>query len=187
MERQLTCFSWHKWKAWLSYYWRRTDFVKELHNIHFKEALIKFLIILSTLGERNSFVFKKIWNGIFFWKQNCFFNFDYYYKFEVFKGRVVKTVEENFTCTAHEKANTKIIHHVCNINYDANILIRCSDTDILIIMLGNMQNMKNNLKIWIEVSVGNNQRIINVKTTWKLRKFFVCFPPRFSCINRLRL
>src|SRR5699024_301937 len=39
--------------------------------------------------------------------------------------------------------------------------------DILIIMLANMVNIKFNLKIWMEVGVGNNRRVINVSKLYE--------------------
>ncbi|OXU31737.1 hypothetical protein TSAR_007914 [Trichomalopsis sarcophagae] len=59
------------------------------------------------------------------------------------KCKIHKIINENLTCEAHEEANTKIIFHVCKIEQDLNILIRCSDTDILVIMLGHMENLSN--------------------------------------------
>lgn len=44
-----------------------------------------------------------------------------------------------FTCDKHEEADTKIVYHACKADANSNILIRCSDTDVLIIMLGNME------------------------------------------------
>ncbi|PRD35243.1 UNVERIFIED_CONTAM: hypothetical protein NCL1_12117 [Trichonephila clavipes] len=50
--------------------------------------------------------------------------------------------DENLTCADHEEADTEIIHHICNIDAQANFVIRCSDTDIAAIMLGNMHHLK---------------------------------------------
>ncbi|GFY79588.1 uncharacterized protein TNIN_236611 [Trichonephila inaurata madagascariensis] len=54
---------------------------------------------------------------------------------------VVSNIDENLTCTDHEEADTKIIHHIYNIDAQTNFDIRCSDTAA--IMLGNMQEDTN--------------------------------------------
>ncbi|KMQ83738.1 hypothetical protein RF55_19223 [Lasius niger] len=54
------------------------------------------------------------------------------------------TINEYLSCECHEEADTKIVHHICKIEDDSNILIKSSDTDILVIMLeGNS---------WVEVN-----------------------------------
>ena len=67
----------------------------------------------------------------------------------------------------HEEADTKIVHNVCAINFDANVLIRCSDTDILVILLGNMNFLKKNLKIWMHVGIGNSQKYISISKLYE--------------------
>ena len=51
---------------------------------------------------------------------------------------------------------------LANFHIDANVTIRCSDTDVLIIMLANMANISENIHICMEVGVGKAQRFINV-------------------------
>jgi len=53
--------------------------------------------------------------------------------------KVVKSEKENLSCFLHEKSDTKIIFYIYKVERDSNIVIRCSDIDILVIMLGNMQ------------------------------------------------
>lgn len=62
----------------------------------------------------------------------------------------------------HEESNSKLIFHLCKINYDAYVTIKCLDTDVLIILLGNMHHIKNDLKISILLGTGNHERYINV-------------------------
>jgi len=62
----------------------------------------------------------------------------------------------------YEEADTKIIYHVCCINFDANIVIKCSDTNILVILLGNMHNLKSQSKIWIECGTTEKRNIIDI-------------------------
>ena len=74
----------------------------------------------------------------------------------------MKTLENDLSCPEHEEADTKIIFHVARLQDDGNVLIRCSDTDVLIILLGNMEFFNTESTIWMHVGVGNNQRYINV-------------------------
>jgi len=67
-------------------------------------------------------------------------NFNKCYSYRVESNKVIKTVEDSLSCE-QEEANSRIIYHICQINVDADVLIRCSDTDILIILLGNMDNL----------------------------------------------
>ncbi|GFT41856.1 hypothetical protein TNCV_1667151 [Trichonephila clavipes] len=63
----------------------------------------------------------------------------------------------------HEEADTKIIHHICNIDVQANFVIRCSDTDIAAIMLGNMRHLKNeDSHVCILSGIGNRTFICEV-------------------------
>ena len=94
-----------------------------------------------------------------------YLNFDACYKYVVSDGKVIRTLEQALTCPAHEEADTKMIFHVCQL--DANITIRCSDTDVLIIMLGKMDKLSSKLQICMEVGVGNHQRFINVSTLYE--------------------
>lgn len=44
-------------------------------------------------------------------------------------------IDENLTCPDNEEADTKTIYHICNIDANANFIIRCPYTDIAAIML----------------------------------------------------
>lgn len=59
-------------------------------------------------------------------------------------------IEDVFSCPSHEEADINIIH-ICNLDYDAYVYIKCSDNSILIIMLGDIINLKSKVKIWKEV------------------------------------
>lgn len=66
-------------------------------------------------------------------------------------------------CGGHEHINTKMVYHACSISYDANFLIKCLDTDILIVMLSNMKHLKTEgIRIWLEMGFGSNPRSIDV-------------------------
>uniref|UniRef100_A0A6P7GLU9 Uncharacterized protein LOC114344237 n=1 Tax=Diabrotica virgifera virgifera TaxID=50390 RepID=A0A6P7GLU9_DIAVI len=54
------------------------------------------------------------------------------------------STDDHMTCENHEEADTKIVHQVCKLNTLAktNVLIKISDTVVLIIMLENMDHLK---------------------------------------------
>lgn len=131
---------------------RPSNFSDALKNIYFKEALIDFLIEDWANDHMAPYIGNKI----------IFVNYLECHKYEVHQGKVQRTSEPLLACPGHEEADTKIIFHVCQLTSDAHVTIRCSDTDILIIMLGNMKYIKSNLNISMHVGTGNNQKFINV-------------------------
>jgi len=58
------------------------------------------------------------------------------------------TIDYNLSCTSHEEAGTKIVRHVQH--FDSTIWIRCSDTDVLIIMLRNIDSF---VQIYMKIGV----------------------------------
>ncbi|CAH1107865.1 unnamed protein product [Psylliodes chrysocephalus] len=132
---------------------RPSDFAKELKNLNFKEALVDFFISHWATDEAVSFIQNKIINV----------NFRQCHSFTVnSSNHVVLSVDEELSCSEHEEADTKIVYHACNINYQANIVIRSVDTDIAAIMLGNMHHLKNDSCVWILTGTGNNLRYVNL-------------------------
>ncbi|XP_031784070.1 uncharacterized protein LOC116417081 [Nasonia vitripennis] len=126
---------------------RKKELLVELKNINFKQALVKFFIDnwAEDINDKTIYV-----------------NSGACFKFTVKDGKVVRTLDEKLTCPAHEEADTKMIFHICQLDFDAKVTIRCSDTDVLIIMLANMSKISKNIQVRMEVSVGNHQRFINV-------------------------
>ena len=77
-------------------------------------------------------------------------NFKQYHSFVVDNNKLLSNVDDNLPCPEHEEADTKIIIHVCNTDAQANFIIRCSDTNIAIIMLGHMHNLINDdSNVWL--------------------------------------
>lgn len=71
-----------------------------------------------------------------------------------------------YNCPAYEEADTKLIYHVCNTKRRANFEIHCSDTDVLIILLGNMHKIDENNKVYIKCGTQRNLKIINVSALY---------------------
>jgi hypothetical protein len=74
---------------------------------------------------------------------------------------------KNLSCVGHVEPDTKIVFHACKLDSDAHVTIRCSDTDILVIMLGNMNFIPNDLKISMHVGTGNHQRFIDINKLYQ--------------------
>ncbi|GFT18475.1 hypothetical protein TNCV_2241541 [Trichonephila clavipes] len=114
-------------------------------------------------------------------------NFRNCQSYQVVDEKIQSNINEDLCCTSHEEADTKIIYHACNVAEKSNIVIRGSDTDILIIMIGNMKNLKNsNSNIWMLNGTGNNERYIDITKIYTelgelLAKKFNWIP----CIHRM--
>ncbi|XP_053954504.1 uncharacterized protein LOC128860783 [Anastrepha ludens] len=131
---------------------RPKDFNKELRNSKFKDALVRFLI--------------EHWGAVemvpFIGNSTIKLNYDVCYTFTSDGASVSKIVDEEMSCELQEEADTKIVYHVCKAVCE-NVLIKCSDTDILIIMLGNMDHLSHDeLHIFMELGTGNNKRCIDI-------------------------
>ncbi|XP_045463775.1 uncharacterized protein LOC123673332 [Harmonia axyridis] len=113
-------------------------------------------------------------------------NFNKCYSYRVESNKVIKIVEDSLSCEEHEEADSRIIYHICQINVDGEVVIRCSDTDILIILLGNMHHLNASLKIWVNLGVGNHERFISVNQVHEilgnsLSKALPCFHALTGC------
>lgn len=117
---------------------RPKDFLASLKNYRFKEALVKFL---ADHWSDNSFAAilknKKVFITV---DELCF-------SFSSVGNIVLKNEEPELACL-HEEADTRIIFHISKIHDGAKILVKATDTDILIILLGNIHKFAN-LQIWL--------------------------------------
>ncbi|CAG9764395.1 unnamed protein product [Ceutorhynchus assimilis] len=71
----------------------------------------------------------------YFGDRTVFINHEKCFKFEVIDNKIARTVEEDLSCSEHLEADSKISFHVCQLNLDAYVTIRCSDTDIIIVIM----------------------------------------------------
>ena len=127
-------------------------FFSELKNVNFKKALVNFFILDWESNHYAPFMKNK----------NVFLNYEKCYKYSVTNDIVVKEIDDVLTCPQHEEADKKITYHISNIDYESNVVVRCSDSDILIILLGNISFIKKDVKVWMHVGVGNARRFLNV-------------------------
>lgn len=132
---------------------RPTDFAKEMKNTKFKEALIDFFATHWASDEIATFLGNKLVHLSF---RNC-------YSYSAHNNKVESSITEDLCRELHEEADSKIIYHACSIADQSNIVIRGSDTDIMIIMLGNILQLKNTSShIWMLAGTGNNERFIDI-------------------------
>ncbi|KAH9633286.1 hypothetical protein HF086_000885 [Spodoptera exigua] len=130
---------------------RPSDFVKELKNSNFKEALVDFFILHWASDEMAPFIGGKI----------IHINFRKCHSFMVNEtNKVISSITEKLSCPEHEEADTKIVYHACKINYEANIIIRTIDTDVAAIMLAHMHRLNDESQVWMLTGTGNNLRFL---------------------------
>ena len=125
---------------------RPTDFLKSLKNYRFKEALVQFL---ANYWE-NDYLRKIINNKKIFVtvEEHC-------YSYQTQQNRVIKNKENDYECF-HEEADTRMVFHAYKAASGSKILIKSADTDVLIILLGNMHKIKNS-EIWLATSLSKKR------------------------------
>lgn len=89
-------------------------------------------------------------------------------KFKQALVRFFLTYWSNNEMTAFIK-NKKIFVSYCeyHVFYNCFFILKCSDTDILIIMLSNMSNLKSNSKIYMEYEVSGKTKFIDICKIYK--------------------
>ena len=88
------------------------------------------------------------------------------YSYQVCENSVSKTEETKYECY-HEEADTRIIFHASKAEPGSRILIKASDTDVLIILLGNMHKLMES-QFWLASSTAkktNNQSVDCINCT----------------------
>ncbi|GFT48906.1 uncharacterized protein TNCV_2771211 [Trichonephila clavipes] len=157
---------------------RHHNFAGELKNTQFKEALAKMLIDHWTNDNMypfigNKTIYLRFDKRVLFVSRVCVVN------------KVIRSIEESLSCDEHE-AETRIIYHICQISVDAQVVVRCSDSNILIKFLGNLDHLNASLKLWIQWGVGNHERLISINDLYQdlctsLSKALPCFHAITGC------
>ncbi|CAH1101783.1 unnamed protein product [Psylliodes chrysocephalus] len=108
---------------------RHGDFQQNLKNFKFKQGLVVFLCdhwesscTSVILGQKKVFITSQ---------EKCF---SFYCK----NGSVIKTEEKRLECF-HEEADTRMIFHLSKLPSPSNVVIKATDTDVLVILLGNIK------------------------------------------------
>lgn len=134
---------------------RTADFTKDLKNIKFKEAIVKFLIDYWADEEMAAIIGSKV----------IYVIHDLCYEYSVTDNKVTRIINYELSCPDHEEEDTKIAFIACQqkeVSKVSTITIRTSDTDIVVIMLGNMEHLQAEVTVWIDLGVGNARRYIDV-------------------------
>lgn len=135
---------------------RPTEFSKLLRSQNFKESFVRFLIDDWKRDE-------------YFVLLNCKtvkVNFDkcYILKVDRHNNTIEKTIDYNLSCK-QEEADTKIVHHICQFNRPCKVHVRCTDSDIPIIVLANFTYLKTDIQIIIDLSTSKKNMLLNVNET----------------------
>ncbi|KAJ8677787.1 hypothetical protein QAD02_013574 [Eretmocerus hayati] len=143
---------------------RQSNLSKELRNISFKEALVNFIIkdwthprLIPFFDNREIYVSHK----------SCF-------SFQKVDDKIIRTEVPSLATPLHEESDTKLVFHACQAQPESNVVVRCSDTDILVIMLGSMKSLNRNVKVWLDMGVGNHEKIIDVNSMYNKLGESVC-------------
>ena len=134
---------------------RPKDFNSALKSAKFKTALLNFCV--------------KEWHRIPYVEQirdhTLFVGFgDKAYQYEV-KNEEIKWEEVPSLACKHEEADTRLLWHVkhmCDTATYKNIIVRSSDTDVLVILLTHDHILSSHLWLEVGVSHNNTQRYIDV-------------------------
>ncbi|GFU51383.1 uncharacterized protein TNCV_4752491 [Trichonephila clavipes] len=111
--------------------------ISENLTTQFKEALVRFFIEHWANDTMYPFIGNK----------TIYLSFDKCYSYHVLNNQVIRSIEESLSCEEHEEDDTRIIYHICQISVDAQVVVLCSDSDILIIPLGNLDHLNASLKL----------------------------------------
>ena len=155
---------------------RPKDFNVALRNKNFKKSLIKFLID----SWQEDFAVEIIKDKIILvtCEEKCF-------SYRAINSRILKTEGKHMQST-HEEADSRMIFHIMSTPPGSSVVIRTIDTDVLMIILGNMSKIDSSLRIWMEVGqyTKNNLRYINVNQLHNYYGTSICEAvPSFHAFN----
>ncbi|KAJ8676935.1 hypothetical protein QAD02_012722 [Eretmocerus hayati] len=131
---------------------RAFEWPKELRNVNFKIEIVKFL---TQEWEKDEY-------AVILGTRKISINFETCIEFSAVEGKVERTMIPHLSCPDHEEADTKLVFHACQTPPSSIVIIRCSDTDVSIIMLGNMAHLKDGVQVWFDFGTGNARKTINV-------------------------
>ena len=142
---------------------RPSNWLNALRFDQFKVTLNSFLV---SAWEDNSLT--EIFQG------KCLYvnNGDICYCFREENGQVTRTLIPELT-SSHEEADSKMIFHLTNLDENSKVIIRTSDTDVLVIALCCLEHIPVSVNVWLEVGLyaKNSLRYIDVRKLFnKLEK-----------------
>ena len=86
------------------------------------------------------------------------------YCFREENGQVTRTLIPELT-SCHEEADSKMIYHLTILEENIKVIIRTSDTDVLVIAFGCLENIPKSVNLWLEVGLcaKNSLRFIDIR------------------------
>lgn len=118
--------------------------------------------------------------------KNIHLSFDKCYSYHVENNKVIWNIKDCLSYKQHEEAEIRIIYHICQINFGARIVVRCSNSDILMILLSNIDHLNATLNLWKQWGVENHERSIKVDELYQIlggsiSKALPCFHALTGC------
>lgn len=136
---------------------RSADFAKLLRSRNFKEKFVEFLIEDWTNDEYTILCENKTIKLDY--GNNC-------YVFEVVNNHIKRTIDYNLS-SMHEEADTKIVHHIHQLNADYRVNVKCTDSDIPTIILANMKYLKCDIQIVVDMSTSKKKEYFYINEIWE--------------------
>ena len=133
---------------------RPQNFIKELRNDNFKREFVKFLC--SALEDSSlSYIFSD--KTVYVTQDSSC------YSFIAINGTVIKKEEPSFF-SSHEEADTRMIAHLATVKAPATVVIKTSDTDVLVIAIANHSKLTEGIHCYLEVGQlsKNTNRYVDV-------------------------
>ena len=108
----------------------------------------------------DQFKVAEIFEGKYFYVNDS----DICYYFREKNGQVTRLLIPELT-SSHEEADSKMIYHLTILEENSKVIIRTSDTDVLVIALGCLEHIPESINLWLEVGLyaKNSLRYIDVR------------------------
>ena len=134
---------------------RPSNWLNALRLDQFKVAINSFLV---SAWQDDSFV--AIFQG------KCLYvnDGDICYFFREENGQVTRALIPELK-SYHEESDSKMIYHLTILEENSKVIIRTSDTDVLVIALGCLEHIPESINLWLEVGLyaKNSLRYIDVR------------------------
>ena len=131
-----------------------------MRNDSFKNALIQFLVN-EWIEEGYADILK---DKMLY--ANCG---NMCYPFKVVNGVIIRRNEPLLFCS-HEEADSRMIFHLTSSDTNDEVVLRTNDTDVLVALLGCMENLPRDLSVWLEMGLytnNNTLRYINASQLYQ--------------------
>ena len=135
---------------------RPKEWQKALKSATFKSAFLKFLAQeWAANADSNTLAGHHVYLAVD----------DVCHHYTVQQGIVLHEEVADLAC-AHEEADTRIVFHLSTLlpNDNLTVAVRCSDTDVFVLLLYHISQMSHKPLVWMDVglSANNTRRYINI-------------------------